>query len=351
MGIKPYLIFSLHDARYAIAAESVVEIFLLPELIPVAEAPPDIVGLLNLHSTYVPVMHLDLRFGHKFDRCHITDSVIVVESQGLQVGLIVHRVETVSEIDDRYIQEDLSYGRPNIHQAFVQSVINLDDEMITLLNIDNLVRHPEALADLLNPEEQPEELKPGNFYAQYFTDANSKTKEILRQRALNLKEVNDSTAVIQLVSLAVVRIRDRYFAFDLAVVREFTHIGRITTIPCCPEHIIGNINLRGEILTLVDICQPLNLAKIQRNQSQKAVVIEVEELTRRTSPLTVGVVVDEVIDVVDFHPEELKPVPVAMNGETASYLKGVADYRNQTLNIIDLSKLLTEGAMTVELTT
>jgi purine-binding chemotaxis protein CheW len=344
MGIKPYLIFSLHDARYAIAAESVVEIFLLPELTPVAEAPPDIVGLLNLHSTYVPVMHLDLRFGHKFDHCHLTDSVIVVESQGLQVGLIVHRVETVSEIDDRYIQEDLSYGRPNIHQAFVQSVINLDDEMITLLNIDNLVRHPEALANLLTPEEQPENLVSGNFYEQYFTDANSKTKEILHQRAINLKEINDHEAATQLVSLAVVRISDRYFAFDLALVREFINLGRITTIPCCPEHIIGNMNLRGEILTLVDICQPLNIARTERNQAPKAVVIEVKDLT-------VGIVVEEVLDVVDFRPEELKPIPVAMNNQTISFLKGVADYRSQLINVIDLPKLLTEGAMTVELTT
>ena len=39
MGIKPYLIFSLHDTRYAIAAKDVTEIFLLPELTPVAEAP------------------------------------------------------------------------------------------------------------------------------------------------------------------------------------------------------------------------------------------------------------------------------------------------------------------------
>jgi purine-binding chemotaxis protein CheW len=342
MGIKPYLIFSLHEARYAIAAELVTEIFLLPELTPVAEAPSDIVGLLNLHAAYVPVMHLDLRFGHKFDCCHLTDSVIVVESQGLQIGLIVHRVETVSEIDDRYIQEDLSYGRPNIHQAFVQSVINLDDEMITLLNIDNLVRHPEALADLLNSEEQPEELKPGNFYIQYFTDANSKTKEILRQRAIDLKEVNDSTAATQLVSLAVVKISDRYFAFDLALVREFINLGRITTIPCCPEHIIGNINLRGEILTLVDICQPLNLATTKKNQATKAVVIEVKDLT-------VGIVVEEVLDVVDFLPEELKPIPVAMNNQAISFLKGVADYRNQLVNVIDLPKLLAAGAMTVEL--
>ncbi|MGL5074910.1 MAG: chemotaxis protein CheW, partial [Waterburya sp.] len=63
MAIKPYLIFSLHHQRYAIAAQKVTEIFLLPELTPVAEAPPDIVGLLNLHNQFVPVMHLDLRFG------------------------------------------------------------------------------------------------------------------------------------------------------------------------------------------------------------------------------------------------------------------------------------------------
>jgi purine-binding chemotaxis protein CheW len=343
MGIKSYLIFRLHDARYAIAAESVTEIFLLPELTPVAEAPSDIVGLLNLHSVYVPVMHLDLRFGHKFDRCHVTDSVIVVESQGLQVGMIVHQVETVNEIDERYIQTDLSYGRANIHQAFVQSVINLDDELIILLNIDNLVRHPEALEDLVSSEGDGDlKLLAGSFYAQYFTDASSHLKETLHQRAINLKEVAEQTAATKLVSLAVVSIAGRYFALDLDIVREFTTIGRITTIPCCPEHIIGNMNLRGEILTLVSICQPLNLTMTQENLARKAVVVEVDDLTA-------GIVVDEVFDVIDFRPEELKAVPVAMNSDAASYLKGVADYQNQALNVIDLPKLLAAGAMTVEL--
>ncbi|MEN9567502.1 MAG: chemotaxis protein CheW [Cyanobacteriota bacterium] len=346
MGIKSYLIFSLHNSRYAIAAESVSEIFLLPELTPIAEAPSDIVGLLNLHSVYVPVMHLDLRFGHKFDRCQVTDSVIVVESQGLQVGMIVHRVETVNEIDDRYLQADLPYGRPKIDRAFVQSVINLDDEMITLLNIDNLVRHPEALEDLISAEAEANserQLLPGNFYQQYFTNPSSNIKATLHQRALNLKAVTNKTVATKLVSLAVVSIGDRYFALDLGIVREFTNVGRITTVPCCPEHIVGNMNLRGEILTLIDICQPLNLTMTQKNLARKAVVIEVDDLK-------VGIIVDEVFDVVDFSPEELKPVPVAMNSDVASYLKGVADYQNQTLNVIDLPRLLTEGAMTVELT-
>ena len=344
MGIKPYLIFRLHDARYAIAAKSVSEIFLLPELTPVAEAPSDIVGLLNLHSKYIPVMHLDLRFGHKFDRCHVTDSVIVVEFQNLQIGVIVHQVETVIEIDDRYIQPDLSYGRTNIHQAFVQSVIELDDEMITLLNIENLVRHPEELEALLTADEDREELLPSNFYTRYFADANSNTKQILHQRAVNLKEVEEDIGAAELVSLAVVSIAGKYLALDLSVVREFINIGKVTIIPCCPKHVIGNINLKGEVLTLIDISHSLDLAPDRQRQAAKAVVVEVDDIT-------VGIVVDEVYDVVDLRREEIKPAPAATTGAIATYLKGVANYQNHTLKAIDIDKLLSSGTMTVELTT
>ncbi|MEL6495243.1 MAG: chemotaxis protein CheW [Cyanobacteria bacterium J06623_7] len=344
MGIKPYLIFKLHDTRYAISAESVTEIFLLPELTPIAEAPPDIVGLLNLHSQYVPVMHLDLRFGHKFDRCHITDSVIVVESQGLQIGLIVHQVETVVEIDDLYIQADLSYGRQNIHQAFVQSVIDLDDEMITSLNIDNLVRHPEALSALLTDEDDSEELLPSNFYDLYFTGANDNTKKLLHQRAVSLKQADSSSnSAKQSISMAIVSITGKYFALDLNIVREFINITRVTAIPCCPEHVIGNINLRGEILTLIDIRQSLDLAADWQQQRSKAVVIEVDDITA-------GIVVEEVYDVVDFRPEEIKPVPAAMGGGGISSLTGIADYQGQTVSTLDLIQLLRTGVMTVELT-
>jgi len=344
MGIKPYLIFNLHNVRYAIAAESVTEIFLLPELTVVAEAPPDVVGLLNLHSEYVPVMHLDLRFGHKFDRCNVSDSVIVVESKDLKVGMIVHKVEAVNEIDDRYIQEDLAYGRErNIDRAFVQSVINLDDEMIILLNVDNLVRHPDALAALITEDDANPKLLPSSFYDNYFADATANTKSILHQRAVNLQEVTESESTIAPIPLAVVSIAGRYFGIDLGIVREFVNIRRITPIPCCPEHIVGNMNFRGEILTLIDISRPLDLATTQQDRYQKAVAIEIDDITA-------GIVVEEVYDVIDFRPEDLKPVPIAMNTKTASFLKGLADYQNQTLNAIDLPKLIAQGALTVEIT-
>jgi purine-binding chemotaxis protein CheW len=345
MAIKPYLIFSLHHQRYAIAAQKVTEIFLLPELTVVAEAPPDIVGLLNLHNQFVPVMHLDLRFGHKFDQCHLTDSVIVVESPGIQVGVIVHQVETVVDIDDQYIQGDLTYGRERkINQAFIQGVINLDDEIILLLNVDNLVRHPDALETLIDPEPSESALESAgkDFYDLYFPTATTTAREILHQRAVSLKDATDKNESTELIPIAVVSINGDYFGLDLGIVREFTKIGRVTTIPCCPTHIIGNMNLRGEILTLVDIRQPLNLTVNNHRQPAKAVVIEIDDVVA-------GIVVEEVFDVVDFRPEELKSVPVAVDINTAAYLKGMANYLDQPLNIIDLTKLIAQGAMSVEL--
>ena len=356
MATKPYLIFGLHNTRYAIAAKEVTEIFLLPELTPVAEAPPDVVGLLNLHSVFVPVMHLDLRFGHKFNQCNLTDSVIVLESQGLQVGVVVHQVETINEIDERYIQVDLDYGREKkINQAFIEGVINLDDEIIMLLNVDNLVRHPDALEALIDAQESQLEAKSSasGFYDRYFPAASLNTKEILSRRAANLGEATDNDEPSELISLAVVSINGDYFGLDLSTIREFTKIERVTAIPCCPEYIIGNINLRGEILTLVDICQPLNLTQNLADPTREwnvanplqpadAVVVEVDGIVA-------GIVVDKVFDVVDFRPQELKSVPVAINAKTAAYLKGMADYQNQPLNLLDLPKLMTQGAMTVEL--
>ena len=345
MATKPYLIFSLHHTRYAIAAELIAEIFLLPELIPVAEAPPDIIGLLNFHSLYIPVMHLDLRFGRQFEQCHLSDSVIVVESSSLQIGVIVHQVETVIEIDDRYIQADLDYGRQNIDRAFIRGIIDLDDEMIILLDTDNLVRHPQTLESLTDDEDSISELAGSgkDFYQSYFPTASNSVRAILSNRAANIRVANDDDESTDLFSVAIVKLNGDYFGLDLSVVREFTKIGRITTIPCCPNHIVGNMNLRGEILTLIDIRQPLNLIAKNQTKASKAIVVEVDKVVA-------GIVVEEVIDVVDLRLEEIKPVPVATDANTANYLKGMVDLFDRSLNIIDLPKLIAKGAMKVELT-
>ena len=347
MKSEPYLIFSLHGLPYAIAADRVKEIFLLPELTPIAEAPTDIIGLLDFHSQIIPIMHLDLRFGHDFQQCDLSDNVVVVESQGLTVGVIVHEVREVNNIESQYIQGDLTYGRDlDINTVFITGIIKLDEETIPLLNIDNLIRHPDAVA-ILNSEIDKSETKTvtksaSSFYDLYCPQATSREKAIFRQRADNLRSSESDEELTDLLSVAVVSLGGEYFGLNLDIVREFINIDRVTTIPCCPEHIIGNINLRGEILTLVDIRPVLSLSlHNSQTKATKAVAIDVDEIVA-------GITVDEVSDVIYFHPQELKPVPVGINANTAKYLQGTAAYLDKPLNVIDISKMLSQGILTVD---
>lgn len=350
MESKPYLIFDLHGLPYGIDANHVEEIFLLPELTPVAEAPADIIGLLDLRSQVIPLMHLTLRFGHHLDRCHLNDCAIVVDSQGLQIGFVVHEVQEVRYIDSRTIKTDLSYGRDrDINSVFISGVVEIADEIVFLLNIDNLVRHPDAVASLIadanesTEAELEERPKPvGSFYELYFPQATARERAIMRQRAENLKIHKETQESSELHSLAVVKIDGEYFGLDLEVVREFTKIGNITAIPRCPSHIVGNMNLRGEILTLVDLRQAINLPNNQQSSFTKAVAVDVDDIFA-------GIVVDEVLDVMSYNPEAINSLPLALDPNSSQYFKGTTSYSDRAIGIIDLSKMLSQGLLTVNL--
>ncbi|MGK7878873.1 MAG: chemotaxis protein CheW, partial [Crocosphaera sp.] len=272
MKTKPYLIFHLHDIQYGIDANLVKEISLLPELIPIAEAPIDIVGILNLREKLLPVMHLDLRLGNPFTRCQLTDSIIVLDWNNLQIGIIVNTVHEVKEIGSEIIEKEIDYGRSNkINPAFISGMAKIDDSTILLLNPEALIRQPDEVKDLVEEVQEVEQLEDSdsqdkvkvlsNFYELCCPNATPEERAIFRRRADNLRQASLETItdITEQLPLAIISLNGQYFGLDLDTVREFINIYNVTSIPCCPQHILGNINLRGEIVTLVDIRSSLNL--------------------------------------------------------------------------------------------
>lgn len=338
-----YLIFSLHGLSYAIAAEQVQEIFLLPELMGIVDAPPDIIGLLDFHGRIIPIMHLDLRFGHKFTGCNLSDSIIVLESQGLEIGVIVHKVNTVIDIEEQYIQTNLDYGRNQIiNEVFVQGIFAINEEKIVVLDVNRLLRHQEQLTSSISSETQELATKTNNsFYQLYCPQATSQDTVVFHQRVEHLKESKIKDQEQDLVAIAVFQLAGEYFGLDLGIVREFIKINKITHVPCCPDHVIGNMNLRGEILTLIDLHQILNLKINKLPNYSKAVVFSCDDIVA-------GIGVDQVCDAIYLSPQTLKPLPVAL-AKNSNHLKATAPYLGQTLHLIDLPKILDQGLLTVDM--
>ena len=335
---KPYLIFSWHGRRYGIEANLVKEMFLLPELTSIVEAPNDIVGILNLRSQIVAVMHLDLRLGLQMQECRLSDGVVVFAWEGLSIGMIVNDVHEVQMIPPEAIDTELPYGRVSvIDTAFVAGIAEVDEETTVLLNPEALVRHPEAVAALIADGQEGSDRTLRDFYQLCCPQATPKDREIFRSRAKELK-TSESEEATGLIPLAVIDLNDEYFGLDLQSIREFIDVGKITPVPCCPSHITGNINVRGEIVTLTDIRQALKLPLANADKISKAVIVEVNEIVA-------GLPVDAVFDVAYFHPSDITASSVASDEET--YLRGTVPYSEKMLSILDLPKMLTQGRLEV----
>lgn len=134
--------------------------------------------------------------------------------------------------------------------------------------------------------------------------------------------------------------KNEFFGLDLHLVREFTSIRNVTPIPCCATHIIGNMNLRGEIVTLVDIRNALNMAIASKTNNSKAIVVHVDDVVA-------GIPVDQVFDVMYLRSSDVKPVPAALHSGGNEYLRGTAPYAEKMLSILDLSKIIDKGGFTV----
>jgi purine-binding chemotaxis protein CheW len=335
-----FLIFSLHHARYGVEAHVAREILELPELRPIAEAPDDIVGVFNCRGKIVPVVDLDMRLGRRPQRYRLTDKVIVLAQEGIAdqpaaplLGIIVNEVLDVWSISSKEIEAAPVYGREGeISSRFVTRVAKVEEEIILLLD-HALLGRSSAFAPGLSGDE-------GGAESLFCPEATPEEREILRERARNLMRPTDSQDVSGLIPLAIVGLSGEYFGVDLEVVREFADIQNIAPIPCCPEHILGNMNLRGDIVTLVDIRRPLRMPIVSAHTAAKAMVVHIDNLL-------VGVPVDEVFDVIYFHPSDITTVPAAVQSESKAYLKGTAPYGGKMLSLLDLPKILTSEDLIV----
>ncbi len=351
MEEQSYLIFRLHDLLCGITTSSVKEIFQLPEITPIPEAPPDIIGILNLRGTILPIMHLERRLGQPVSECTIEDSVIVMEWNMIEVGITIQEVLDVQTIPDDCIETEPNYGRENhINTAFIAGIAKVGDQAIILLNSEALIRHPDEVAMMIweneaDSETDSETLHPdkilSNFYDLYCPQAGIEEKNLFRQRSEELRQPLEDLYAKATVPLAVFSLGTEYFALDLELVKEFIDTSEITSIPCCPDYIVGNINLRGQIITVVDLSPILQLDSVRNNQNAQIMVIEVDDIKA-------GIIVDAIFDVLYLDGEKLSSTPTAVASKAKNYVLGTAFYEDTMLTRIDLIKILAEDRLVVK---
>lgn len=324
-GGAPYTVFRVHGSLYAVDARATHRILWIPELTPIEEAPPYLAGVFNLRGTVVPVVNLDRRFGHPPESCRITDCVIVLETGAGQTGLLVNHVLDVVELRPLPITD----ARMEVPGHLLTGEAQLGNEIVMLIDPEQLL--PEAVV-------VSTELVAHQEFCPDMVDAD---RSILRKRAQAYVNDADGDEITGPLGMAVVGLGNELFGVDLTVVREFSDIGDVAPVPCCPAHVVGNMNLRGDIVTLMDIRAALDMPISVGHDAQKLLVAEHDSLL-------LGVPVDDIYDVLFVAPSEFKPAPAAVAAASAEYIKGEVPYETKMITVLDLQRILDKGDLAVD---
>lgn len=140
-----------------------------------------------------------------------------------------------------------------------------------------------------------------------------------------------------------------YFAVCVDEVLEVLQHQQITSVPKTPDHILGIINFRGDILPVVDTRIKFNLSTQDENQRSIIIVFDIAGEDQR---IQIAATADSVKDVIEVDPDEIKPVPEMGISYNAKFISGAIRRSDTFIMMLNIEKVfsISDLAMVQQLT-
>ncbi len=160
-------------------------------------------------------------------------------------------------------------------------------------------------------------------------------QELTQKKETELKKETHSEELLQLV---IFQLGEEEFGLDIMQVQEIIRIPEITRMPHSPDYVKGVINLRGKIITVINLDTRFGMEQKAHDDNSRIIVAELDENV-------VGMVVDSVSEVLRLPSSTMEPVPEIISSKiNANYLKGVGKLKDRMLILLDITKVVTEDA-------
>ena len=146
----------------------------------------------------------------------------------------------------------------------------------------------------------------------------------------------NSDEVLQWVTY---KLGEETYGINVMQVQEVLRHTEIAPVPGAPDYVLGIINLRGNVVTVIDTRSRFGLPSSDITDNTRIVIIESDEQV-------VGILVDSVAEVVYLRSSEIDSAPNVGTEESAKFIQGVSNRDGQLLILVDLNKLLNDEEWT-----
>ncbi|WP_264877042.1 chemotaxis protein CheW [Vibrio agarivorans] len=148
-------------------------------------------------------------------------------------------------------------------------------------------------------------------------------------------EVRKDQANDEVLQWVTFQLEEETYGINVMQVREVLRYTEIAPVPGAPNYVLGIINLRGNVVTVIDTRSRFGLMEGEVTDNTRIIVIESERQV-------IGILVDSVAEVVYLRSSEIDTTPSVGTDESAKFIQGVSNREGNLLILVDLNKLLSE---------
>ncbi|TOG27408.1 chemotaxis protein CheW [Vibrio parahaemolyticus] len=148
-------------------------------------------------------------------------------------------------------------------------------------------------------------------------------------------EVKKDTSNDEVLQWVTFQLEEETYGINVMQVREVLRYTEIAPVPGAPDYVLGIINLRGNVVTVIDTRSRFGLMEGEVTDNTRIIVIESERQV-------IGILVDSVAEVVYLRSTEIDTTPSVGTDESAKFIQGVSNRDGKLLILVDLNKLLTD---------
>lgn len=147
-----------------------------------------------------------------------------------------------------------------------------------------------------------------------------------------LKVVGETTQFI------VIKLGDEQYGIDIKYIDNIVRMQHITRVPKVDTYLKGVINLRGEVIPVMSIRIKMGLEPDVETKSTRIIILKLEQHG------TIGVIVDEVKEVVTLENDQIEKIAYDSKEEMRSFLSGIGKCDGGLISLLDLNSVVLENA-------
>lgn len=300
--------FLLGNEEFALEIENVREIIRYPEIVKVPNLPEYIKGVISLRDTLMPIVDMRIKLDTGNDEISESTRVVVVDADNTRFGLVVDRVYEVARI-----AKDTIFAPPQALSG------ESGEQLKGIARVDGGKR----IIMLLDPREiiSREELQDiGNL-------ENSEGSTGVEENFLD--EMDEEQMV-------VFGLAGEQYGVRITQVQEINRLAKITKVPRAPRFVEGVINLRGDVIPVIDLRKRFEIESKNYNEFTRVIVSDINNKK-------IGIIVDEVLEVLRISHQLVEDAPdILQNQQMHSFMDGIANLEKRMIMMLNLENILVE---------